>query len=329
MTDSQDIRHNNAPPLLQTTAAADAIEIADLQDELQLECHQVDAGRFTGSLTRLTLGDARIVNETHDRGLHKHGHMPAGQCAISVLLEPSPQAWFMHHGADGDSPLFLLAGDTEFDLYVPGGMETLYLALDQADLIRDARQLDPQAWEHPPEGLACLGSTARRGFIQALRTAQHLARQLPEIEAAVLHQGLQQEITLLLGQAATVRSRPLRAHRQRARKLRILREARAYIDDCLDRQHSPGIVEICAQLGVCERSLQYSFRDLLQLTPVAYLRGRRLHRARRDLLATPPGTATVTAIALRYGFLHLGKFAQDYRRQFGERPSTTLVRLPR
>ena len=34
--------------------------------------------------------------------------------------------------------------------------------------------------------------------------------------------------------------------------------------------------------------------------------------------------AGLTDLALRWGFSHLGRFAQDYRRAFGEPPSRTL-----
>ena len=48
-------------------------------------------------------------------------------------------------------------------------------------------------------------------------------------------------------------------------------------------------------------------------------------RARAELEAAPPETG-VTAIALKWGFVHLGRFAQDYRRRYGELPSETLRR---
>jgi len=50
----------------------------------------------------------------------------------------------------------------------------------------------------------------------------------------------------------------------------------------------------------------------------------RLTQARRALLSAERGT--VTQIAMRFGFLELGRFAVDYRSTFGERPSETLRR---
>lgn len=51
-----------------------------------------------------------------------------------------------------------------------------------------------------------------------------------------------------------------------------------------------------------------------------------MERARRDLLAADPQTGSVTEIAARWGFFHLGRFSRAYRSAYQELPSRTLVR---
>jgi AraC family ethanolamine operon transcriptional activator len=77
--------------------------------------------------------------------------------------------------------------------------------------------------------------------------------------------------------------------------------------------------------GVSRRTLNYAFREHLGVTPKAYLKSMRLDAARRDLGRSDPD-AKIADIANRHGFWHMGQFAADYRKQFGELPSNTLRR---
>jgi AraC-like DNA-binding protein len=58
------------------------------------------------------------------------------------------------------------------------------------------------------------------------------------------------------------------------------------------------------------------------------VRGVRLDRVRDELAADDP-LASVTDVALRWGFSHTGRFAADYRRRFGMSPSADLGRRAR
>ncbi|MGV6875972.1 AraC family transcriptional regulator [Pseudochelatococcus sp. B33] len=85
--------------------------------------------------------------------------------------------------------------------------------------------------------------------------------------------------------------------------------------------------DIAAAAGVSIRTLFEGFRHFRGTTPMASLRTIRLEAVRDDLLSAS-GAASVTDIALRWGFTNLGRFAEVYRRRYGELPSQTLRRLP-
>jgi AraC-like DNA-binding protein len=87
--------------------------------------------------------------------------------------------------------------------------------------------------------------------------------------------------------------------------------------------------ELCAEIGVPERTLRLCCTEFLGLSPTRYLLLRRLNEARAALRRADPSTATVAQVAREHHFLELGRFAVTYRITFGESPSATLQRDPR
>jgi len=55
---------------------------------------------------------------------------------------------------------------------------------------------------------------------------------------------------------------------------------------------------------------------------MGYVRNLRFEKARQELLSGR-GEKSVTEVATRCGFSHLGRFAVEYRLRFGESPSQT------
>jgi AraC-like DNA-binding protein len=77
--------------------------------------------------------------------------------------------------------------------------------------------------------------------------------------------------------------------------------------------------------GVAGRTLFKHFKDFKGVPPMRYVRNVRFDRVRQALLSAEP-EASITEIALSWGFVHMGRFSVEYRRRFGESPSQTLAR---
>ena len=87
----------------------------------------------------------------------------------------------------------------------------------------------------------------------------------------------------------------------------------------------PSIARLALESGLSKRTLHRVVRREFGLSPMALSRRIRLIEVRAELEAPRPET-TVTEAAFRWGFTHLGRFAGEYAREFGERPSETLHR---
>jgi len=83
---------------------------------------------------------------------------------------------------------------------------------------------------------------------------------------------------------------------------------------------------LAREVNATARTLQLAFNKFRGCTPMQMVKAIRLEFANKDLLSLDPESASVTDTALKWGFGHLGAFAQDYRARFGETPSTTLRR---
>jgi len=104
----------------------------------------------------------------------------------------------------------------------------------------------------------------------------------------------------------------------------FVRLAEDYIAQHAHEPLSAGL--IAQEAGVSVRALFSGFRKYRDTTPMAFLRTLRLEKVREELLAAQPGQVSITELALKWGFAHLGQFAGAYRRRYGETPSATLKR---
>jgi AraC-like DNA-binding protein len=102
-----------------------------------------------------------------------------------------------------------------------------------------------------------------------------------------------------------------------------VRAVEEFIVENADQPLSVGDLAIVG--GVSARSLQRTFRHHRGCSPMEFLRRMRLERVRNELVHATCGT-TVTSAAMRWGFLHLSRFAAEYRTRFNESPSATLRR---
>jgi AraC-like DNA-binding protein len=84
------------------------------------------------------------------------------------------------------------------------------------------------------------------------------------------------------------------------------------------------VADLEAATGVSSRTLYYGFKQYRGASPMKYLKGVRLMRARRRLLEAQIQGGRVGHIAATVGYDNKSQFARDYKGYFGESPTTTL-----
>jgi len=145
---------------------------------------------------------------------------------------------------------------------------------------------------------------------------------LDESGRALLQQEIVEGVAAFLGEmqqfAPDVPSRASRRREIAGAAARLLRERAARGD--LARAT---LGALCAELAVAPRTLQLAFQEAFGVGFRAYERAVRLEQAHR-LLRNDFEELTVTEVALRCGFWHLGRFSAFYREVYGVRPSVAI-----
>ena len=114
---------------------------------------------------------------------------------------------------------------------------------------------------------------------------------------------------------------PARAADSRVSRHEVLEKVDRLLDE---RSGEPVYVaDLCRATGLPERTLRYVLVEQYGTSPVRLLRNRRLCQLRRALLEPDPAVGSLSQLAARHGFWHMGTLAADYRRLFGELPSET------
>ena len=104
-----------------------------------------------------------------------------------------------------------------------------------------------------------------------------------------------------------------------------IRRAIAYMEEHI--AEPIGLIDIAEASRLSPRGLQDAFHRIVGVSPMQHLRSLRLSAAHADLLAADVvHQDTVTAIAHRWGFAHVPRFAAAYRAEYGENPRDTLAR---
>lgn len=279
--------------------------------------------RYTATHSVLKLGSL-VVQHVEDAPHLVRGAMDVGVVALLMLLR-SPRAAPLVNGIESGSADIAL---------VPGGIEFV------------ASAVTSQTWAAltiTRTRLAELAEVAplpihSDGSVQILRLPEQYASVLAAAirstvtlinhgEAALTRpdcaEGLAASMSDLLAEALTSGAAPRRAPRATEAALRVAYGAQAFLEANITRPIYTE--ELCTALAVSPRRLHDAFMAALGTSPHRFLRARRLTLARRALKRARPRSGLVKSIALLHGFWHFGRFAEDYRDQFGETPSETLA----
>jgi len=283
-----------------------------------LNFRQLSSGRSEIPARILVGKSVNIVGLHFNHAYHQRGHAPDQMLTFGIPLGGTLD-WFRRPIEWGSILNFNHASG--FDAVSAEGFSALTLSIDRSAVYRTSDTLKlplPDFLLEPGPGSVIRPSdraaSLRRMLSRVLRSPGHNPEQHLETDI----------VTGLLNAALATTpcedksSAPLRA-----------RSVAAALD-CIEanRCDAISVTDICRHTGAAWRTLDRGFRERFGIGPKAYVIRRRLSGVRAELIADN-GRQRVSDIANAWDFWHMGQFAHDYRKLFGELPSETLVSRPK
>jgi AraC-like DNA-binding protein len=106
---------------------------------------------------------------------------------------------------------------------------------------------------------------------------------------------------------------------------RYIREGRVLLQKHIHSTYT--IADLVDELQVSKRTIQHGFKHYLGFTPKEYQQHIRLNGIRDTILTMNDPDISLSEVAAKYNYFHMGHFSTEYRKFFGETPSQTLQRL--
>lgn len=306
------------------TAVGESIEVI-AQDAVQLGGARLRARRVT-----VRLDSSLVVYHSTNLAIRTRTVLKNGLVAFVAF---GPRAVGTVNGLPvGPDRVLVSASGVEAKFVVSAGYESLSFLVPPEDLHAHLRGRHQEKDFQSPTGVELLQASvpAASGLYDWGRRLSDAAEREPALfDAATVRSAAQIEMMEMLlatiGSAIEPQAGPGDLTRQAHSQ--VVRTAEDYaLAHAAEHLY---VTDLCQAAGVSERTLQYAFREVLGMTPIAYLTRLRLHRVRQALRIETPQSTSVTAEAMKWGFWHFGDFSRAYKNCFGELPSETLRRNPR
>lgn len=301
---------------IRTVEAFDADEHAHNLTDWEQSYDQISPGRFHGTLAELQLPQMQVFRECTNQAVRQT--CCVWPDALWFGVPERSESTRINGRLAGERAIMVRPGDCEFELLTPTEYAIYGIVIRRKALLQAAELSGSQIdWAQLASAeVMHVDSTERTALLQTLSG-------LLQSDAECTDQDLRQQVLvnalLALLDTGTVDSAVSNSFQRRQR---IVAKARELV--LAQHDQSLTVPQLCAQLFVSRRTLQYCFEDVLGMSPMQYLRLTRLNGARRYLKRASSKPLTVQDVATDWGFWHLSQFSCDYRKLFGESPSQSM-----
>lgn len=307
---------------------SDACQHAASLPDWSQEYLQLSPGRFSGEIVEASTGPIQVFRETLNQCVDEKAHPRPDTYTIGVPIEVEPGGFWQGRELVPDS-LMTLNPNEELHFRTPRQSSILVTVVDRAAFERHALAsvgIDVQpliarsrAEQVRPDLAQQYRATLNNVLACSITTPEVL--EYPASSRAMTEAVMNAALLALRARPSTSEQLRYGHHVQRA----IVERARNHI--LADPENPPTVSALSAHLKMSRRGLHHAFINVLGINAATFLRYVRLHGVRKELLRAG-NDQSVSAVAYKWGFWHMGMFSSYYKTLFGETPSATLRHPP-
>jgi AraC family ethanolamine operon transcriptional activator len=296
--------------------------LSDSVRSSRFEHLQLERGDFRADLKRIDVGRLTLDAGCYTRKVMARGDFPSNRVIVGCVLN-SREAGNMngHHFSVNDVVVFPAGAELDCTLPAATNWCSVQLSGDLLTHMGCAAMTFDRVKVLPgnrPENIRLRRLLDRLTKARASagdRAAEDCGLPL-EVDEEMLLEQIRRTLNEHLGRRARGRLPSLRE------RMTLVRRFEQQVKDHMDTPVR--IPELCAHLGISQRTLEHAFKLEMGLTPKQFDNLLRLNAARQRLLRSSAEQETIAQVAEQFGISHLGRFAAAYLRQFGELPSDTV-----
>ena len=298
-------------------------ELAESVRHWDLDLWQVGRGPFRGQILQFEVDHVCVNEASFSRALIQKGAPPSRRRTFAIPAGNAVEFRWRGEQVSGHD-LVIFPRGAELDAVSTVDFHVFTCSFPEALLANISESLHLGELDEIRRGacvVRCQAATMERVRTTLRGLCAHARQGLPQSQQPLL-QAASRELAAQLIQAVATAAAARSTTTTFKRELAV-RRAISYIEH--SNEDRVRIGDVCRAAQVSQRTLEYAFLERFGLTPKAYVIAHRLNEARRELRCAD-GMSSVTDVANRWGFWHMGQFAADYRKQFGELPSETIHR---
>ena len=293
-----------------------------------LTATQLDRGKFKGELAIAQFGCLQFIYASANQAMQTIGDKPPNALVFATLLTSQDSELVVHNQRLHQNVLFGLDPTRETHVITQKSLQVGIVSVSTDTFQKYTAQMESKQFNDAffQRNVIPIAPTKLGNFKAYLRQLFHLLRtnptwlQQPQTQKLIVEDCLPLLIDTLQFDDELSASRILTL-----RRYQTIKAVEDFMTTHIDRPLT--LKDLYTAVKTSPRALSYGVQDLFAMSPMDYLKVKRLNGVRRSLKTCDPHLVTISGIAARWGFWSMGHFARDYKQLFGESPSETLKKL--